>query len=54
MPMVGTERSASWTFPTVSGTWWSSASIVGAAVALTVVQVRSGHALYHLVGLPEG
>jgi hypothetical protein len=26
----------------------------GAAVALTVARVRSGHALHHLVGLPEG
>ena len=26
----------------------------GAAVALTVAQVRSGHVLHHLVGLPEG
>jgi predicted NAD/FAD-binding protein len=26
----------------------------GVAVALTVVQVRSVHALHHLVGLPEG
>jgi hypothetical protein len=26
----------------------------GAVVALTVAQVRSGHALHHLVGLPEG
>jgi hypothetical protein len=26
----------------------------GVAVALTVVQVRSGHVLHHLIGLPEG
>jgi hypothetical protein len=26
----------------------------GAAVSLTVVQVRSGHILHHLVGLLEG
>jgi hypothetical protein len=26
----------------------------GAVVALTVAQVRSGHVLHHLVGLPEG
>jgi hypothetical protein len=26
----------------------------GAVVVLTVVQVRSGHALHHLVGLPKG
>jgi hypothetical protein len=26
----------------------------GAAVALTVAQVHSGHMLHHLVGLPEG
>ena len=26
----------------------------GAAVALTVAHVRSGHVLHHLVGLPEG
>jgi predicted NAD/FAD-binding protein len=26
----------------------------GAVVAPTVAQVRSGHALHHLVGLPEG
>jgi hypothetical protein len=26
----------------------------GAAVALTVAQVRSGHVLHHLVGLPKG
>jgi predicted NAD/FAD-binding protein len=26
----------------------------GVAVALAVAQVRSGHVLHHLVGLPEG
>jgi hypothetical protein len=26
----------------------------GATIALVVVQVRSGHVLHHLVGLPEG
>jgi hypothetical protein len=26
----------------------------GTVVALTVAQVRSGHTLHHLVGLPEG